>query len=100
MVYIAWASHCDRGPYHGWVMASGTSNGIVWVVRRDDPSAILMAFDATPDLGTGRLNKLYDSTQAGKRDDAGKPVKFVPPMVANGKVYVPAQRRVTVYGLF
>lgn len=26
MVYIAWASHCDGWPYHGWVMAYGARN--------------------------------------------------------------------------
>jgi hypothetical protein len=81
------------------ISANGNTNGIVWAIQRNDPAAVLFAFDATPDLINGRLAKLYDSTQAGRRDDAGKAVKFVPPLVAAGRVYVPAQKRVTVYGL-
>ena len=81
------------------ISANGSTDGIVWAIRRDDPSAVLFAFDATPDLIGGHLTKLYDSTQAGKRDDAGKAVKFVPPLVAAGRVYVPAQKRVSIYGL-
>ena len=26
VVYIAWSSHCDNGPYHGWVMAYSATN--------------------------------------------------------------------------
>ena len=73
------------------VSASGTTNGIAWVIDSSQfctPAspgcgpAILYAFDAT-NLAT----ELWDSTQVAG-DAAGNAVKFTVPTVANGKVYI------------
>ena len=56
---------------------------------------ILRAFDAT-NLGT----ELWDSRQNAARDDVGTYAKFVPPTVANGRVYVGTfSGQLQVYGL-
>jgi hypothetical protein len=57
--------------------------------------AVLHAYSAT-DLAT----EYWNSAQAsGNRDQAGNAVKFVPPTIANGKVYVSTRSEVDVYGL-
>jgi hypothetical protein len=54
---------------------------------------VLRAFDAET------LKELRNSEQNPKRDRLGTLVKFVPPVVANGKVYVPNyDNAVNVYG--
>jgi hypothetical protein len=42
---------------------------------------------------------LYNSNQAGTRDQWGAGNKFITPMIARGKVYVGATNGVAVFGL-
>src|ERR1700676_2739161 len=73
--------------------SNGTINGIIWALDHtlycasNSPgcgATVLHAYDAT-NLATD----LWNSSQAaGNRDQAGHPVKFTVPTVANGKVYV------------
>jgi hypothetical protein len=74
------------------VSANGSSSGIVWAVENAG-NGVLHAFDAT-DLS----NELYNSTQAGNRDNFSDG-KFITPMIANGKVYVGTPGSVAVFGL-
>jgi hypothetical protein len=84
------------------VSANRMSNGIVWVIERQngvsrkvkDLPAVLHAFDAT-----NVASELYNSTQAGERDRAGLAVKFAVPIVADGKVFVGTQSELDVFGL-
>jgi hypothetical protein len=80
------------------ISANGDRNGILWLIQADsyvdDGSAVLRAYDAA-DIG----QQLYSSSDNPKRDDPGKAVKFSVPTIANGKVYVGAKDRVTVFGL-
>ncbi len=83
--------------------ANGTSNGIIWEIDNStynstDPTAsgasVLHAYDAT------NLSKeLYNSTQAGTRDQAGLALKFTVPTIVNGRVFVPTGNELDIYGL-
>jgi hypothetical protein len=80
---------------------SVAGSGIVWAtIPLADPDHAtvhgkLYAFDAT---NVGK--ELWDSDQNALRDDFGNFAKFVPPTVANGKVYVATDSyQVCAYGL-
>jgi hypothetical protein len=80
------------------VSSNGTNNGIVWAVETDaynsSGPAILRAYSAN-DVA----DLLYGSNLTSGRDTLGPAVKFVVPVVTNGKVYVGAQQEVDVFGL-
>ncbi len=83
-------------PYPGTspvISANGSSNGIVWAHQNTNP-AVLYAFDAA-----NPTRELYDSSQAGSRDQFGAGNKFIAPMVADGKVFVGTTNGVAVFGL-
>jgi outer membrane protein assembly factor BamB len=75
------------------ISANGTSNGIVWAAE-NGAIAVLHAYDAT-----NLANELYNSNQAGSRDQFGPGNKFITPMIANGKVYVGTSTGLAVFGL-
>jgi hypothetical protein len=77
------------------ISASGTSNGIVWAIENGN-TGTLHAYNAT-----NLANELYNSNQAGSRDQFADNSndKFVAPMIANGKVYVGTPNAVVVFGL-
>lgn len=102
------------------VSSQGASNGMVWAIdasaygyANPNPTdgttncfqvpvpavcagpAVLHAYDA----GNLLIEYWNSSMAANNRDQAGNAVKFVPPTVANGKVYVSTRTEVDVYGL-
>ena len=56
--------------------------------------AVLHAYDAT-----NLANELYNSNQAGARDQFGPGNKFITPVIVNGKVFVGTQTGVAEFGL-
>ena len=83
--------------------ANGNNNGIIWEIDNSSYSstnpvasgpAVLHAYDAT-----NVANELYNSTQAGDRDQAGQALKFTVPTIANGRVFVPTANELDIYGL-
>ena len=78
------------------VSSDESSNGIVWAVSRGhNGESILNAYDAT-----NLSIRLYSSDQApNHRDKADPHLRFVVPIVANGKVYFGTQSSLEAYGL-
>ena len=75
------------------ISANATNNAIVWATENTNP-AVLHAYDAS-DLS----KELYNSNQAGARDQFGAGNKFITPTIANGKVYVGTANGVGAFGL-
>jgi hypothetical protein len=75
------------------ISANGASDGIVWAVEaRGSDAGVLHAYDAS-----NLANELYNSNQAGARDNFSDN-KYITPMIANGKVFVGTATGVIVFG--
>ena len=80
------------------VSANGTSDGIAWALATSnqlESPAVLYAYDAA-----NLSNELYNSLQVESRDQAGLAMRFMAPVVANGKVFIATDGEVDAYGLF
>jgi hypothetical protein len=76
------------------ISANGTDNPILWALENTAP-VVLHAYDAN-DIS----RELYNSRQAPRgRDTAGAAIKWIPPTIADGKVFVPTTTGVGVFGL-
>ena len=75
------------------VSASGSSNGIVWVVEIAY-GGTLRAYDAS-----NLANELYNSQMNISRDQLGSFVRFSVPTIANGRVYVGTANALVAFGL-
>lgn len=83
--------------------SNGNNDGIIWEIDNStynstnpvaSGTAVLHAYDAT-----NVASELYNSTQAGSRDQAGQALKFTVPTIANGRVFVPTANELDIYGL-
>jgi len=71
------------------ISANGNTNGILWAINGPH----LYAFDART------LKMLYNTNQAGTRDQLPATAHFATQTVANGRVYVGTKQGLVVYGL-
>ena len=92
-IYAAWASHCDNGPYHGWVMSFDEANLTLHIVGNTTPNGGLggiwqsgsgMASDGTYIFfATG--NGTYDGPSGGR--DFGDSVIKIPAAIKVTRPY-------------
>jgi hypothetical protein len=88
------------------VSANGASNGIVWAYETLHAQIVIETGTLTTPAvlhayaATNLAVELYNSMQAtNNRDLFGTTVKFMTPMIASGRVYVPSTTGVGVFGL-
>jgi hypothetical protein len=75
------------------ISANGAANGIVWAVEsRGSDAGVLHAYEAS-----NLANELYNSNQAGVRDNFADN-KYIAPMITNGEVFIGAPTGVAVFG--
>jgi hypothetical protein len=78
------------------ISSKNSTNAILWAVENvSGAPAVLHAYSAA-----NITIELYNSNQAGARDNPDIATTFSIPTIANGKVYIAGRTQVTVYGLF
>jgi hypothetical protein len=75
------------------VSANGTANGIVWAHENTNPG-VLHAYEAA-----NLTHELYNSSQAGSRDQFGGGNKYITPTIADGQVFLGTTNSVAIFGL-
>jgi hypothetical protein len=86
--------------YPGGILALSANgeqhgSGVLWATTTEKHQGELHALDAE-----NASHELWNSTMNASRDGFGNIAKFVPPLIANGKVYVATfSNKVAVYGL-
>jgi hypothetical protein len=86
--------------YHGTtpsISSNGNTNGIAWAIdvgKAESLPCVLHAYNAL-----NLSQELYNSNQAGTRDQPGPGITFIVPTIVNGKVYVGTSNQLDVYGL-
>jgi len=74
VVYIAWSSHCDLGPYHGWIIGYDSTNLTRAVVYNDTPNGSAGGLWMSDDsLAADTNGNIYLSTGNGTVDPSGGP---------------------------
>jgi PQQ-like domain len=73
------------------ISANGNGSGVLWAV--DHGANVMHAYNALH-LAT----ELYNTAQNSTRDSLTNSIKFAPPLVINGKVYVGTRDHLVVYG--
>ena len=87
-IFLTWASSCDVGSYHGWVIAYD---------KRTLASTVLL--NTSPALERA-ASELYHSEESScSRDRAGPALRFAVPTVMHGRIYVGTKGEVDAYGL-
>ena len=76
------------------ISSNGLENGIVWAVQYSGSVSTLYAYNAE-----NLSIELWNSNQAGTRDQFGSGAKFATPTIVNGHVCVGAANGVAVFGV-
>jgi hypothetical protein len=74
VVYIAWSSHCDEGPYHGWVIgydAKTLQRAVVWNATPNGSAAGIWMSGQAPSVD--EQGNIYLITGNGSADLMGGP---------------------------
>jgi hypothetical protein len=81
------------------ISSSGTSEGIVWVLRLNSPTTGRSTPGPLAAFSAETMAELYDNDQCPTRDLIGAPTRFSVPTIANGYVFVGTQSDFDIFGL-
>jgi hypothetical protein len=97
-IYIAWASHCDNQPYHGWIMSYSESTLQQIAVHNTTPNGGLggiwqsgggVAADSSGRLFLATGNGTFDANQSGGKDLSDSILRLIPSTLQINDYFTP-----------